>query len=42
MVKTYMIEDIPETDLNEWGYPNDNYMHMGWFGFNRLFVKRGE
>jgi hypothetical protein len=38
MVETYTKEDLPATDLNEWGYPSDDYMHIG----NGLFVKRDE
>ena len=38
MAKTYNKEDLPATDLNEWGYPNDDYMHIG----NGLFKKRGD
>tara|TARA_B100001939_G_C16496226_1_gene427632 strand:+ start:272 stop:394 length:123 start_codon:yes stop_codon:yes gene_type:complete len=29
-------EDLPETELNEWGFPNDDYAHVG----NGFFVKR--
>ena len=38
MAKTYKKEDLPATDLNEWGYPSDDYMHIG----NGLFKKRGD
>ena len=38
MAKTYKKEDLPATDLNEWGYPNDDYEYIG----NSLFKKRGD
>ena len=29
-------EDMTENDLNEWGYPNDNFVHVG----NGRFITR--
>lgn len=31
-------EDLPETELNEWGFPNKNWQHIG----NGLFIKKPE
>ncbi len=36
MTKTYRKEDLPKKDLNAWGYPNSNYVHVG----NGNFVKK--
>ena len=35
-ITTYTKEDLSATDLNEWGYPNDDYQYIG----NSLFKMR--
>ena len=35
-------EELPETELNEWGFPNENWKHIGHGIFERRLEKKVE